>query len=149
MKEFKGFEGHIILFCKNHYKCDAGFINGMRMIWSIWCGLEYSMNDRSMDRAIANGLFKIHNSLSKKNQDDFINEIHRVFDFPNYNKELTPLENIINFYGSEISFCQVKEKNPVTNKWVTLIKLPKPNKRLFNKILRGKGNYNDYYLIKE
>jgi hypothetical protein len=30
----------------------------------------------------------------------------------------------------------------------TLIKLPKPQKRLFKKIVKGKANYNDYKLVK-
>jgi len=42
---------------------------------------------------------------------------------------------------------QIKEK-VTENKWKTLIKLPKPQKRLFKRILSGKGKYKDYELVK-
>lgn len=46
-------------------------------------------------------------------------------------------------YRNELSQLQIRE-----GKRKILIKLPKPQKRLFKRIVSGKAEYNDYKLVK-
>ena len=53
-------QGHIILYCKNHYQVkDVSFIEGLKRIWAIKCGYDYNEADNSMLEYIADDLFNI------------------------------------------------------------------------------------------
>ena len=142
---FTGFDGHIILYCKLHYKCSKEFIEGLRIIWSIRCGYDYIPNDKSVDESIANKLYDLLTVISpnkiKHLQETIHNEIGNNFRY----EDCTALETLIYIYVGKISTKLIKEK--VGKYYHTIIQLPKPKKRLFNRILKGKGTYKDYYLI--
>jgi hypothetical protein len=145
----KSIEGHIILYCKGHYNVESvDFLTGLRRIWSIRCGYDYRKEDKSADRYIANELFSLFKLLSPKKAEYFHEILH--YDLESWRatryKDLTFLETLIMVYRSEIWNIQIKEKQKV--KYSSLIKLPKPQKRLFKRIVKGKGDYNDYKLIK-
>lgn len=139
----KGFDGHIILYCKSHYTCSSGYINGLRMIWCIRCGLQYTKNDKSIDRYIANKLYSIIQQYGNITRLQEV--IHEEMDNTWRYKDYTSLEILIHVYMIEISNLQVKEK--INNKWKSILILPKPMKRVFNRILRGNGRYEDYWLV--
>jgi len=48
-------------------------------------------------------------------------------------------------YGNIISNMQIRDS--IEGKPIILVKLPKPMKQVFNRILRGNGKYQDYELI--
>ncbi len=145
MKELRGLDGHIVLLCKNHYKCSS-IIEGLRMIWAIRCGYEYNKNERSIDKNIANKLYKLLIELMPERINYLQERIHDEININwRFREELSSLERLISIYCSELAFIQIKEK--YKNKWINLILLPKPKKRIFNRILRGNGKYKDYYLI--
>lgn len=144
-KEFKGWEGHLILYCKRHYKCPKGFLNGLRMTWAIRCGYDYNENDKSVDRNIADRLYSILIQLVPEKSTTLQERIHEEINISWRYEGMTSLEKIIAIYCSEIMNVQVRTK--VGEKWISFIKLPKPNKRVFNRILRGNGRYDDYKLI--
>jgi hypothetical protein len=54
---------------------------------------------------------------------------------------LNTLEKLIKFYRSELLCLTIREDKKV------LVKLPKVKKRIFFKIIKGNGEYNDYKLI--
>ena len=146
MKEFKGFDGHIILFCKGHYKCPNSYIKGLRIIWSIRCGYPYNEKDHSVDRYIANKLYSLLKELNPERISYIQERIHDDITCSwRFEKDSTPIEKLIYIYISEIANIQVKEKKG--ERYVWLFKLPKPMKKLFNKILSGKGSYDDYWLV--
>jgi hypothetical protein len=61
---------------------------------------------------------------------------------------MTPIEAIIWEYKSMLSNLQIKEKDKLfTDEYINLIKLPEPLPDIFNRILKGKGEYGDYWLI--
>jgi len=143
--EFKGFDGHLILLCKSHYKLTESFIESLKMIWAIRCGYPYDKNDNSSIRYILDGLYKILEPTIE-NPQQFQEKLHESLISCIY--DLNTLEKLVLFYRDEISMLQVREKS-ANGKWTTLIKLPQPQKRLFNRILTGNGRYDDYKLIQK
>lgn len=146
MQEYKGFQGHIILLCKNHYGTNikTSIIEKLKMIWAIRCGYEYNEKDNSSILSIINGLHKIIYPTIKDHK-KFQEDLHEYL-LSWLHGDSTTHERLILFYVSEISMMQIKDKSS-NDKWKTLIKLPKPKKQLFNRILNGNGKYDDYYLI--
>lgn len=61
-------------------------------------------------------------------------------------ENLNAIERVIMIYANELMSLQIKER--VDKNYKTVIKLPKPQKRLFKRIVNGKGKYNDYQLVK-
>jgi hypothetical protein len=143
MKKIIGIDGHIILYCKNHYKHSKSLIEDLKKIWAVRCGYDYNVNDNSMVINIANNLYRILKPTIENNE-RFQENLHDHI-FSNLYKDLNTAERIILFYCSELCNLQVKQK--INNKWTKLIKLPKPKKQIFNRILRGNGRYNDHKLI--
>ena len=138
-------QGHIILYCKGHYKVKTDqFFEGLKMIWAIRCGYDYELTDKHTLAYIANDMYKIIQQCSPSVCERLFDTIHR--ELVNYNcskpKDMTPIESIIWEYRSILSQLSVREK--IKNKWVWSIKLPKPKKQIFNRILRGNGVYTDY-----
>lgn len=146
MKEITGFKGHIVLFCKHHYGDTSNLVEKLKMIWAIRCGYPYSETDNSVLRIIANELYSIILEYSSKDAKWLQELVHERITSWIY-ADQKPINSLIIFYCCEIMNIQVKEK-VTENKWKTLIKLPKPQKRLFKRILSGKGKYEDYKLVK-
>ena len=137
------FDGHIILYCKSHYNLkNVDFITGLQRIWAVRCGMSVEQIRPSMNEYLAD---KMHEIFAKCNPNK-LNHFHQILykglcDEWQY-EGLTAIERVILIYRNELMMLQVKENNK------TLIKLPKPQKRLFKKIVAGKGKYNDYKLVK-
>lgn len=138
------FDGHIILLCKNYYTMKSGLVESLKMIWAIRCGYDYKKDNNSSLRYIMNHLYKM---VDKTINDHvaFHEKMHESLTSFSY-KNLELIETLIHFYCSELAFLQIREKTS-NNKWNILVKLPKPNKRVFNRILNGNGRYEDYKLI--
>lgn len=145
MKILKGFDGHIVLLCKGHYKCFS-LVEGLRMIWSVKCGHEYNLEDHSADRYIANKLYKLLKLLTPDRIEYLQEKVHDdiACDW-RFDPLYSALQRIILIYCSEIADITIKEKEG--EEWITLIELPEPNKKVLERILRGKGKYEDYWLI--
>lgn len=145
MIKLDDFDGHIVLYCKGwYYQDDVDFLVGLRRIWAIRCGYDYQENDKSADEYIADRLFKIIVQTNPKL--DFIHfqrrlhkELSKTY-LSTYNG-LDTIECLIKIYRSELMMLQIKEVRKI------LIKLPKAKKRVFSRILKGRGEYNDYKLI--
>jgi len=145
MIKLEEFDGHIVLYCKGwYYQDNVDFLVGLRRIWAIRCGYDYQEDDKSADEYIADRLFGIIVQTNPKL--DFVhfqrrlhNELSKTF-LSTY-KDLNSIECLIKIYRSELVILQIKDDRK------TLVKLPNPKKRVFSRILKGKGEYNDYKLI--
>lgn len=141
----ENFDGHIILFLKNHYKVkDIDLFTGLRRIWATRCAIPFEFADKSMDTYIANRLYKILERISP-NKIKYLHEIvHDELgkDYLNTYKNLSHIETLIKVYSSEIAWSTVNEGGK------KLYKLPKPQKRVFNGILKAEEKYNNYKLVK-
>lgn len=139
-------EGHIVLYCKNHYSTDVDFHVGLRRIWAIRCGLdEEHVITGQADRYIANELYKLFRLLNPTKAEYFHEIIHAELEKPYRFKDLTHLESLMIIYRSEISMVAIREKKG--ERYYPLVKLPKPKKKLFKRIIKGKGVYDDYKAI--
>ena len=142
------FQGHIVLYCKGHYEYDD-FFEGLKMIWAIRCGYDYKQCSSDVLTYIANDMYKII-SICMPNKLLYLHEVlhkevaNQTFYKP---KNMSPIEAIIWEYRGFISNMQIKDK--VNKNYKTLVKLPNRQIRIFNRILKGNGNYDDYQLIKE
>lgn len=147
MKQPSVIEGHIILYCKGHYKTGTDFLIGIRRIWAIRCGLDEEHTlDKGADTYIADSMLKLIVGLVPERMDRIYYEIHQCLEKPKpWYKDLNPLENLIMLYRSEIAMIQIQEK--IGDEWWALIKLPKPNNILFEKIINGFGEHSDFKLI--
>ena len=139
------FQGHIILYCKLHYGVDSvSFIDGFKRLWIAKCKDDGS--DDMLDY-IANYLFEIICTVSDFDAVEFQNRLH--LSFLEYNpKNKTALELIISFYIFQLSKLNIVEYDSVSGNIKTLLPLPKTKKRVFNKIISGKGDYIDYKLLR-
>lgn len=145
MIQLENFEGHIVLYCKGHYSVkDVDFLTGLRRIWAVRCGFDVKHIDKSIDEHIANALYKTLKKLEPQKIEWLFELVHKEIakDYLDTYKNLTHIESLIKIYRSHIFEVQIRE----SKKW--LIKLPKPQKRLFKRIVSGKGEYNDYKLVK-
>ncbi|MCW8966683.1 MAG: hypothetical protein OQK82_08375 [Candidatus Pacearchaeota archaeon] len=142
-------QGHMVLFAKGHYKNnEASQLEGLRRIWALRCGLLYEHVERGQsDEYIADELFRIIQITMPKRAERMWEILHKELARPSYQYEgLNAIEMTIMIYRSQLLGLQVREK--VGNKWVWIVELPKPKKRVFNRILRGNEKYRDYDLIK-
>ena len=141
------FQAHIVLYCKGHYNVkDVDFLVGLRRIWAVRCGLSVEHISRRADESIADEMYRILEQTIPQKMPYLYQGIHR--DIANNWKfgNLLPLECLIMMYKNEIHMTQTREKINKNYQW--LIKLPKPQKRLFKRIVNGKGEYNDYNSVK-
>jgi hypothetical protein len=141
------FDGHIVLYCKGWYfqkDIDVDFLVGLRRIWAIRCGYDYIEEDKSADEYIADRMFKII-VQANPNIDivHFQRRLHNEMakDYLSTYQGLNTIEKLIKFYRSELVCLTIVENKKV------LIDLPKVKKRVFSRIIKGKGEYNDYKLI--
>lgn len=138
----KEFDGHLILLCKLHYEVEGvDFITAIKRIWAIRCGHDIETIRRNdYLENIANNLHRLILEYSNKDakwlQELLHNELSK--DYLDRWVNLNTMEKIIMFYRSEILNLTVKEGEKV------IINLPKPKKKLFKRIIKGEGVYDDY-----
>ena len=144
MQELLGINGHIVLYCKNHYKHSNSIIEDLKKIWAIRCGYDYDSKDNTMVKNIIDNLYMILKPYIS-NEQRFQENLHEHLLSWMY-KDLNTAERLIYFYCSELANLQVR-KQISDKKWEWIVKLPKPKKKLFNRILAGNGKYDDYKLI--
>jgi len=145
MTQLENFEGHIVLYCKGWYSVkDVDFLTGLRRIWAVRCGFDIEHIDRSIDEYIANALYKTLKKINPNKIEYLFEIIHKEVNktYLSTYQGLSTIETLIMIYRSEIWQVSVKENDK------QLIKLPKPQKRLFKKIVSGKGDSGDYKLVK-
>ena len=148
------FDGHIILYCKNHYNLkNVDFIVGLQRIWAVRCGLSVESINNSFNEYMADKMHEIFAKCNPKKLHYFHQILNKgLCDEWRY-EGLSAIERVIMIYANELAQLQVKESKaklsgrPMSG-YTTLIKLPKPQKRLFKRIVSGKGEYNDYKLVK-
>lgn len=144
------FQKHIVLYCKGQYyipEGDKGFFEGLKMIWAIRCGYDYEYTSKDTLTHIANDMFNIIMQCKPEKLNFFMDKIHREINpISNWTKpkNLTAIEAIIWEYRSILSNMQIKEKPEGKKRYKWIINLSKPQPKLFNKILKGKGEYRDY-----
>ena len=145
--EIKAIEGHVVLYCKGHYSFAGNdWLVGIRRIWATrWGLLNEHTEDKGADEYIANELFKLFKLLNPVKAEYFHEIMHKEI-CDNFRYEgLNSLERLILLYRSEIQMVQIREKRG--KRYYFLVKLPNPKKKVFERILKGKGEYNDYKLI--
>lgn len=146
MKKLDSIQGHLVLYCKGHYKvANVDFLVGLRRIWAIRCGITYKEGDKSYDEYVSDELYRIFKMLNPKKAEYFMEIIHKEINNEFLYEGLGVLERLIMIYRNEIFMIQVKDK--IGKKWTNIIDLPKPKKRVFKRIVSGNGKYNDYKLI--
>jgi len=145
------FQEHLVLYCKGHYYAsDVDFVEGLKRIWAIRCGYDYKNEPSAVGTYIANELYKIITICLPYSLPHIQELLHRSLgnrlgsSFKPDNLE--PIDIILWEYKNIIAQLQVKKEQP-DGKYETLIKLPKPKKQLFNRIVRGNGKYGDYKLV--
>ena len=143
--EITPIQGHIILYCKFHYDADGvSRIEGLKRLWAARCAYDYDEQDNSCLEYIANDLFKIICTISNFSIIEFQKELHKATYNYYRDEEDTIMERIVNYYIFQLAYITVAEYNPISGRTKMLLNLPKPKKRLFKKIISGKGDYNDY-----
>lgn len=145
MIQLENFEGHLVLYCKGWYSNkNVDFLTGLRRIWAVRCGFDVEHIEKSIDEYIANALYKTLKKLEPNKIEYLFELVHKEVSktYLSTYEGLDTIETLIMIYRSELWNVQVRGKNK------TLIKLPKPQKRLFKRIVSGKGDYNDYKLVK-
>lgn len=146
------FHGHLILYCKGAYKVKTeDFFEGLKKIWAIRCGYDYNQTNRDVLRYIANDMYEIISICAPKKLPHIIGILHQELSptASSFGKpeNMLPIEAIIWEYRGALNNLKVREHNE-KGKIYWIIKLPKPQRQLFNRILRGKGRYEDYKLVK-
>lgn len=142
-KQVSKLDGHLILYSKGYYKTD-NVLEGLRLIWCTICGLPADKTSKSNDIFIANTLIEVINNCSSITTEELQFKIHLRLD-ATITDNYTHIEAIILAYLGILSSIQIKCKYNIRYK--ALILLPKPKKRVFNRILKGNGRYEDYKLI--
>lgn len=147
MIQLKGFQGHMVLYCKLHYQVqNVTFLQGIRRIWALRCGLDQEHTEKGQsDRYIANELYKILISLNPSIISNYYQIIHQELENNFRFEGLNALERLILIYRSEIMSIQIKEK--LGEDYVSIIQLPEPNQPLFERIIAGRAEYSDYKLV--
>lgn len=142
MIKLETFQGHIVLYCKTHYKF-KDFFDGLKRIWAIRCGYDYEHTSSDVMRYIANDMYSIIALTQPKKLEHLMQIIHHEVTNQAFYKpqNMTPIEAIVWEYRSVLCNLQIKDGNK------TLVYLPKPQRRIFNRILNGNGHFSDYDLI--
>lgn len=148
MKDLDKFEGHIVLYCKGYYNLDnVRFIEGLQRIWAVRCGLDVEFANSHLNENIADALYRIMEKLIPNKLEYLWQIIHREVakTYLSQYEGLSCIEKLIMIYRSNIMRIRIKEK--VHKNYRTLIKLPKPKRQVFKRIVLGNGEFNDYKLI--
>lgn len=151
MIKLEPFQKHIVLYCKGQYDIpngDKGFFDGLKMIWAIRCGYDYEHTSKDTLTYIANDMYNIISQCMPKRLPHLIENLHREINWSiGKPKNLEPIEAIIWEYRSMLSCMQVRERNS-KGKLIWLVDLRNTQPQLFNRILKGKGKYDDYRKVK-
>jgi hypothetical protein len=141
-------KGHIVLYCKGWYKFDD-FFEGLKRIWAVRCGYDYELTDRRTLEYIADEMFEIiWEVYPPEKVRNIMRNVHKgIIPIWKVDEKYTPIEALIYQYGSCLSNLQIRETDRESGKTHTLVKLPRPKTRVFNRILKGQGEYKDYELI--
>lgn len=151
--ELSNFDGHLVMLCKGTYFNPINNISifrAFRLLWAIRCGHPVpEENDKGADEYIADKLYEILVKVQKQDYVQFQKKIHReLSNMYDYRYEgLSTLERLLLIYRNEIMMLKIKEKKG--KRYKSIIKLPKPEKRVFNRILKGKGKYTDYEIFND
>ena len=139
MKELTNFDGHLVLYCKRHYDVYyVDFTLGLQRIIAVYSGID---TENVSKHHILTKLSKIVSVLySDWSIEQILSHVHEAI-CNNYYEECSIEDRLIFQYCSLIYGSQIKSGKKV------LVELPKPQKRLFKRIVRGNGNYNDYKLV--
>lgn len=151
MIHLETFQGHIVLYCKGHYHIpEEGFFEGLKMIWAIRCGYDYGQCSSDVLGFIANDMHEIIQKTSPNSLHYLMDTIHRELsrESPFKPENMSPIEALIWEYRGFLSNLKVKERDPESEEFITLVELPKPNPKVFNRILKSEGEYEDYERIK-
>ncbi len=135
--------GHIILYCKGWYtgKNRVEFMDGLRRIWEIRCGLPKCGSE--IDKYIANAMYKILIKCEPKRESYLHELLHDSLDWNlSVSKDATPIQRAIWFYRERLCNLKIRDGKKL------LVALPKPQKQLFKRIVAGNGRYSDYEKIK-
>ena len=152
--ELDAFDGHLILYCKGWYRNNKNesFFEGLKKIWAIRCGYDYNPEEGdNVLQYIANSMFGLIIECEKIDSPDKIkwlmDVVHKDVSVRSFKPTDidTPIKDLIYSYRGRLMALAIRD---VANK-DELIKLPKPMKRVFNRILNGNGRYGDYKLIKK
>jgi hypothetical protein len=145
------FQGHIVLFCKHHYRIpeDVSFFEALRRIWAIRCGYDHIHTSDSTDAYIATDMWKIITKCCPERLTTYMDHFHTEIANQSFwkPKGMTPIQAMIHEYERIISNIQVKDRVGLGDTWVDLVELPKPMPEVFNRILCGEGEYSDYRLV--
>ena len=165
------FQGHLVLYCKGHYhrtkknskemditsareKSQHDFFEGLKMIWAVRCGYDY--NPTESDRVleyIADEMFEIIAECKKLDSIErvkhFMDVLHKEVHNQAFHKpkDMSPIRALIWEYRTILVHLQVKERPEGKKRHVPIVKLPKPMKQTFFRILNGNGRYKDYEKI--
>jgi len=146
MEKLDKFQGHVVLYCKSHYSVkDVDFITGLQRIWAVRCGFDVGSINKSILEYIADDMYRVLQKTNPSKLEYLWQIIHKELSentFIKQYEDLTSIERLIMVYQNEISMLQVKDSGKV------LIELPKPQKQLFKRIVRGNGRFKDYELVK-
>lgn len=150
MVELEKFQGHIVLYCKGHYGPKNGmdvpeFLEGLKRIWAIRCGYAYEHTASDTLSYIADDMWKIISTSMPERLEYITSQMHRQLCGWFLPKGLNAIESIVWYYRGILSDLKVKDIND--GKSITLVKLPKPMCRVFNRIVAGNGKYEDYWII--
>ena len=65
-----------------------------------------------------------------------------------FDAKVSPIERLIYVYSGKIMGLKIREKSEQAKRYKKLIDLPKPQKQLFKRIVRGNIKQGDYNQIK-
>ena len=148
MKELKGFDGQIVLYCKGHYNLKGvGFIKGLQHIWAARCGYDVEHISDKEKEYIADEMYRILLEVAPKKTENMFEKVHKALVDNWMYRELTAIERVIMVYCNDLMQLQVKERKPNGKGYVTLLKLPRARKQTMKRIVRGNGRSGDYRLI--
>lgn len=152
MIKLEKFQKHIVLYCKGQYNIpegNKGFFEGLKMIWAIRCGFHYEYTSKDTLTYVANDMYEIISICLPHKLSDMMNNLHREINWSIGRPEnLIPIEAIIWEYRRILSNMQVRERPEGKKRYQWLIKLDNKQPRLFNRILMGNGEYEDYRKVK-
>ena len=148
------FDGHIVLWAKNHYSAEdnIGILEEIKRIWSVRCGIEPEHFGQDVYEYIANRLYKILITINPDKKDHFHEIIHKGLVnsfYYGFDKDMTAIEKLIYIYRSHIMSTQVNERNEETGELIPLVDLPKPQVEIFKNITNGHFDFNHDEIIKK
>lgn len=151
MKTVSNINGHIILYCKGQYNIpNVDLITGFQRLWACICGFDIEQINKDSLPYIARRLYDIIKEVSPErleplHRNILLEEITK--DYLTRYENLSAIEKIITIYRDELAWLQTKERNAKTGRYSTLIKLPKPQKRICKRIIKGEIKPTDYKIF--